>query len=321
MKKICCIVFLLLLFLSSGIFSETSVEYDKTAVQGEILPVYLISDEEIENTEANISLNNKSAGIFKGFYFGRIGTVKYCSIILVSFPSDISQSVYNLTINWSSEGKENIERGNITVSPGSFRKESISLSYNLSTLRKDDSERRKKETRAIIEIYRAFNLEHIYNEKRFSYPLRNNPVVTSFFGDRRTFNYDDGESALSIHNGIDFAAPEGTPVFSCGDGLVVFSGNRLVTGNSIIIEHLPGLFSVYYHMKTLTAEAGSIVEKGDKIGEVGSTGISTGPHLHWEIRNQGIAVDPEQYTASLLIDKSRILSKNNSSFSDIDRGR
>jgi murein DD-endopeptidase MepM/ murein hydrolase activator NlpD len=83
---------------------------------------------------------------------------------------------------------------------------------------------------------------------------------------------------------------------------VVFASNRILTGNTIIIEHLPGLFSIYYHMSALDAAEGQIVEKGQVIGKVGMTGFATGPHLHWEIQSTGIAVDPDELTQSPLLD-------------------
>ena len=72
--------------------------------------------------------------------------------------------------------------------------------------------------------------------------------------------------------------------------------NRISTGWSVCIEHLPGLYSLYYHMSKLNVEVGQIVEKGKLLGLSGSTGLATGPHLHWEVRLNIEAVNPDFFT-------------------------
>jgi hypothetical protein len=110
---------------------------------------------------------------------------------------------------------------------------------------------------------------------------------TSFFGDRRVYKYSNGGSDVSIHAGIDYGVPKGTVVVSCGQGRVVLARSRIVTGNSIVIEHLPGVYSLYYHLDKIDIEEGVTVEAGTPLGLSGATGLATGPHLHWEIRVSG----------------------------------
>ena len=75
-----------------------------------------------------------------------------------------------------------------------------------------------------------------------------------------------------------------------------------MTGNTVIIEHMPGLFSLYFHMASLSAAVGDVVEKGQVIGEVGMTGLATGPHLHWQVDAFQTAVDPDAVAARPLLD-------------------
>lgn len=96
-----------------------------------------------------------------------------------------------------------------------------------------------------------------------------------------------------MHNGIDYGVPEGTEVSSCAQGKVVMAENRISTGLSIVIEHLPGLYSVYYHLSSLNVKEGQIVKQGELIGLSGKTGLATGPHLHWEVRLNALPVSPE----------------------------
>jgi hypothetical protein len=134
---------------------------------------------------------------------------------------------------------------------------------------------------------------------------------TSFFGDRRVYKYSNGGSDVSIHAGIDYGVPKGTVVSSCGPGRVVLARNRIVTGNSIVIEHLPGVYSLYYHLDKIEVEEGSIVATGAPLGLSGATGLATGPHLHWEIRVSGENSDPDAFIARPILDKDAILSKLN----------
>lgn len=98
-----------------------------------------------------------------------------------------------------------------------------------------------------------------------------------------------------FHNGIDIASPEGNIVMACESGSIKHSGYNSSSGNYVIIDHGNGFTSSYAHMQTLKCKTGDIVNKGDIIGLVGSTGTSTGPHLHFEIRKDDAAVNPQEY--------------------------
>ena len=116
---------------------------------------------------------------------------------------------------------------------------------------------------------------------------------TSFFGDRRTYKYTNEKSSTSLHYGIDYGVKTGTDVFSCGNGKVVMAENRISTGWSICIEHLPGLYSLYYHLDSLKVKTGDEVLTGTYLGKSGATGLATGPHLHWEMRLNMEAINPD----------------------------
>ncbi len=95
-----------------------------------------------------------------------------------------------------------------------------------------------------------------------------------------------------MHNGVDYAAPTGTPIRSVGDGVVEFSGVQRGYGNSVEVKHRDGKSTFYAHMNTIAVRKGQLVEQGQNIGTVGSTGWSTGPHLHFEFRINGQHHDP-----------------------------
>ena len=128
----------------------------------------------------------------------------------------------------------------------------------------------------------------------FSYPCKGRK--SSPFGVKRSYN---GAPVSSYHKGIDIAVPRGTPVTSPARGRVVLTGYESkrfrVHGNTIIIDHGQGLTSIYMHLHSIRVNEGDIVGKGDTIGTVGSTGISTGPHLHWGTYLYGTSVNPELF--------------------------
>ncbi|HEX9051308.1 MAG TPA: M23 family metallopeptidase, partial [Anaeromyxobacter sp.] len=113
--------------------------------------------------------------------------------------------------------------------------------------------------------------------------------VNGRFGDQRVFN----GRKQSVHYGLDLAAPRGAPVHASNDGVVVLARNAYLSGNSVVVWHGADVFTVYFHMERLAVRAGAKVKQGDTLGFVGSTGRSTGPHLHWSVKVAGLYVDPE----------------------------
>ncbi len=117
--------------------------------------------------------------------------------------------------------------------------------------------------------------------------------LSSGFG-RRT---DPITGRISMHTGLDFAAPRGTPIYAVGSGVVVFSGRNGAYGNMVEINHGGGLKTRYAHASELKVSKGDLVQKGEEIATVGSTGRSTGSHLHLEVYRNGMAVNPARYVA------------------------
>jgi len=124
----------------------------------------------------------------------------------------------------------------------------------------------------------------------FRFPLRNYRL-TSGFGMRK--NPITGN--MRVHQGVDLAAPMGTEVYAAGDGIVTETGNDPVYGNYIVIKHGGNWASLYGHLQRIGVALQSSVKSGMLIGWVGSTGQSTGPHLHFELRQDGKARDPGKY--------------------------
>ncbi len=117
--------------------------------------------------------------------------------------------------------------------------------------------------------------------------------VTGVFGAFRSY---DGVPSDSWHHGHDIGADHGDPIVAPAPGVVVWTGDLAIHGTGVIVDHGAGVYSGYWHMSLIAVRAGDEVAAGDWLGNIGSTGLSTGPHLHWEVIVQGIDVDPVQWT-------------------------
>ena len=127
----------------------------------------------------------------------------------------------------------------------------------------------------------------------FRSPLGTTSARTTGFGDRR--DYADGH--VVHHAGYDLAAPAGTVVGAAGEGVVVFAGPFPQRGNTVILDHGWGIYTLYGHLLAVDVQAGQAIGAGGAVGRVGSSGLSTGPHLHWEVRLRGLPVDPDSWLA------------------------
>ena len=173
-----------------------------------------------------------------------------------------------------------------------FASERIVLDARNTGIRTDVSPERRAQSEKLNKILETVTPQDVYTLKPFTIPV-DSKRITSGFGDRRVFEYTDKKTSTSLHYGIDYGVPTGTPVHSCAEGKVVLAENRISTGWSVVVEHLPGLYSLYYHMDSLNVQEGQYVKQGEKLGLSGATGLATGPHLHWEVRLNMGAVNPE----------------------------
>jgi murein DD-endopeptidase MepM/ murein hydrolase activator NlpD len=137
--------------------------------------------------------------------------------------------------------------------------------------------------------------QHLLDRKSFinSTPtlMPSNGWITSYFGPRLS----PYSGRMKMHEGLDIGAPTGTPILAPADGIITYSGRKPGFGKFIQINHGYGVESTYAHAHKLFVKQGIIVKRGELIAEVGNTGNSTGPHLHYEIRVNEIPVDPLYY--------------------------
>jgi murein DD-endopeptidase MepM/ murein hydrolase activator NlpD len=125
------------------------------------------------------------------------------------------------------------------------------------------------------------------------------PLSEGFVGSGYGMRNDPFTGQLSMHTGVDFAAPIGTPIFAAAGGVVAGAEPNPAFGNMVEIDHGKGFSTVYAHTSRMLVKNGDFVRKGQKIAEVGTTGRSTGPHLHFEVHVNGVPQNPSKYLASL----------------------
>jgi len=123
----------------------------------------------------------------------------------------------------------------------------------------------------------------------FQLPIENFLEISSNYGARRSYNEGPFRT---YHEGVDFSAYGGTPVYAAAVGKVVLAEELAVRGGSIIIDHGLGIYTGHYHLSKVLAQTGQQVEAGELLGEVGSSGFSAGNHLHWDLLVAGVWVDP-----------------------------
>lgn len=196
-----------------------------------------------------------------------------------------TEKAYVKTLEEAKEIEKNLiaklDETNITVTKTYAKsldinnEDTLTLTENLineTNKEKQEKEKRKKST--INGIYIAVK------------PISG--IITSRYGARESVRNH-------THQGLDIAATTGTPIKAVADGTVTFSGTKGGYGNIVIINHGNGIETYYAHCSKLDVEEGAKVIAGDVIGKVGSTGNSTGPHLHFEIRKDGKYINPENY--------------------------
>jgi len=123
-------------------------------------------------------------------------------------------------------------------------------------------------------------------DRAFALPLKTRP--TPNFGSRRVFN----GQPRNPHAGVDFSSPAGTVVTAPAAGTVALAADLFFTGQTVVVDHGAGVYSLFAHLSSMDVGAGQVVAGGARLGRVGATGRATGPHLHWGVRLNGARVDP-----------------------------
>jgi murein DD-endopeptidase MepM/ murein hydrolase activator NlpD len=212
------------------------------------------------------------------------------------YPIDLEHKPGVITV--TRQGKNRSETARIAITQRAYGTQEIELpdipQANPSAA---DLKRNERERILLAKIFRRKE-----GPAKFTLPLGKpaNPLPEGkSFGVDRIFN---GKRAVQPHTGSDYPLPASTPVQAAADGTVVLAQELFYPGNAVFIDHGDGLISMYFHLSDINVHAGQEVVKGDRVGQVGTTGRSTGPHLFFGIRWHDARIDPRM----VLEDPARI---------------
>jgi murein DD-endopeptidase MepM/ murein hydrolase activator NlpD len=244
--------------------------------QGQTLAVWL---EAREPMTLNVTLDGRSYPVFTQ---GRRGWA------LLPVPPLIEPGVKALEVT---AGGTRV-RLPVPIAVGAFP--SVNIPAEVSQPILSQAEAVQAEAARMDEIFGGVTAYGWTPRSRFAAPLEDDFPRTSPYGSRRTYG---NSPTITAHAGEDFSAAAGTPVYAPAAGLVVLAEPLFVRGNAVVLDHGGGVYTGYWHLSELNVQPGDQVAAGQRLGAVGSTGLSTGAHLHWEMRVGGLPVDPLQWLA------------------------
>jgi murein DD-endopeptidase MepM/ murein hydrolase activator NlpD len=193
---------------------------------------------------------------------------------------------YPMTVTFErTNGDRETVRRDIVVEAKEFPRKKLWVKESFVVPPKEVEERIRREAELVAWVYGIITPRWL-GDGAFFQP--NKGKVFPNFGQRRIYN----DAPRSTHTGVDIAAPQGDPIRAANAGNVVLASHLYLSGNAVIIDHGLGVFSFYGHMSKILVKRGQAVGKGDVIGKCGTTGRSTGPHLHWAVRVFDSRVDP-----------------------------
>jgi murein DD-endopeptidase MepM/ murein hydrolase activator NlpD len=184
-----------------------------------------------------------------------------------------------------SDGESVSAVGTLDIKTKKFPTRELTVDEKYVTPPADVQARIERESKRVNAIFASNRPEKVWNGP-FRLPVPGE--VISVFGKRSIYN----GRPRSPHAGVDFRGGTGTPIRAPNAGIVVLAADLYYSGNTVILDHGMGLYSYLGHMSSFSVKEGDRVEAGGAIGKIGSTGVATGPHLHWTIRLVRARIDP-----------------------------
>jgi hypothetical protein len=209
---------------------------------------------------------------------------------LVGVDLDVKPGRYRVTVE--AGGAHAPAHYDLVVVPRTFRTRRLTVNEAFVTPPASEQLRIDREAALLAGVWQAPAAERLWTDP-FVRPVPQE--ANSAFGTRSIFN----GKPRNAHGGADFLSPAGTPIHSPNAGRVAVARNLYFSGNTVIVDHGLGLFSMLAHMSAIDVHEGDPVIAGQILGRVGATGRVTGPHLHWAVRASGSRVDPLSLLALL----------------------
>ena len=207
-------------------------------------------------------------------------------LVLLGVPMFTAKAVYPLSLTIAyGDGFSAAASANLQVVGGGYGYQSITISNDELLAREVED----------AELDRLVQRTTDFRPRRYWSGALGSPAaaaMNAYFGTLRSYN---GSEFDRYHSGVDFAGAPGTPILAAAGGIVSLVDRLQIRGNTTVIDHGWGLYTLYAHQSDITVQPGDFVRAGQVIGAIGSTGRSTGPHLHWETWLHGVNVDPLQW--------------------------
>lgn len=274
-----CIVGLLMLNAFTVFATELSIHGIEDGIrQGDIVLVRVESNVAVESMSGTF---DDRTFVFQGDEAGQTA--------LIAAAMNMEPGDHQLALTALADGQDISKTFTVEVKARNYKVERLSLPKKMVTPDKEVIDRIIRESNSLKKVKKLVSPERFW-EGEFVRPAKG--LFADNFGVRRILNGIDKKP----HSGHDLKAYAGTPVKSPNAGTVVYIEKMYYGGKTIVVDHGQGLSTLYMHLSKILVNHGERVEKGEVIGLVGSTGRSTGPHLHWGAYMGGINVDP----ASLL---------------------
>ena len=207
---------------------------------------------------------------------------------LIAVPYHQAPGPDKLTLKWTDADGGHVQNIPVEIVAGKYRTDVLKVDPARVNPSKKNIKRAQKEARRLKQTYADGIIARLWDGE-FQLPMTSE--ITSYYGNRRLFN----GQLKSYHNGVDFRAPRGTPVFAANAGIVKMAENLFYSGNMVIIDHGNLIFTIYAHLSKIEVKAGQPIEKGQRLGLTGATGRVSGPHLHWGVKVNDASVNPIQF--------------------------
>jgi murein DD-endopeptidase MepM/ murein hydrolase activator NlpD len=234
-------------------------------------------------TDLHIEFNKR---IYPLFDHPAKDTGIFCA--LVGIPYRTKPGSDTLKLQWTTTNGIQSRQIPLNITAGTYKTDVLKVDSRRVNPNKEDQKRANHERQEVKHIYASGSKIRLWDIP-FQLPIENE--ISSVYGNKRVFN----GQLKSYHNGVDFRAPPGTPAAAANTGIVRLAKNLFYSGNAVIIDHGTNIFTIYGHLSKIKVAAGQRIEKGQLIGLTGATGRVSGPHLHWGIKINGVAVNPLQF--------------------------
>ena len=136
------------------------------------------------------------------------------------------------------------------------------------------------------------------------------PVEIGYYSSNFGMRIDPFNGRQAFHTGVDFNAPPGSPILAAAGGVVASAERHTEYGNMVDIDHDNGLTTRYAHLSRMSVKVGDVVLKGQKVGELGQTGRATGPHLHFEVREHSVPLNPNRFLSFAKAQEPAVATKS-----------